>query len=58
MTTNEKKEGGSKIDEKDEEGEGIITKEALKPITKVHSKLDKELQEVEVESTKGGMNGD
>jgi hypothetical protein len=26
----------------------------LKPITKVSSKLDKELQEWEVESTKGG----
>jgi hypothetical protein len=31
-----------------------ITKEALKPITKADSKLDKELQELEVESTKGG----
>ena len=29
-------------------------KETLKPITKVNSKLDKELQEWEVESTKGG----
>ena len=29
-------------------------KEALKPITKVNSKFDKELQEWEVESTKGG----
>ena len=29
-------------------------KEALKPITKVNSKLDKKLQEWEVESTKGG----
>lgn len=35
-----------------------ITKETLKPITKVHSKLDKELQELEVESTKGGMNAE
>jgi hypothetical protein len=26
----------------------------LKPVTKVNSKLDKELQEWEVESTKGG----
>jgi hypothetical protein len=26
----------------------------LKPITKANSKLDKELQELEVESTKGG----
>ena len=30
-----------------------IQKETLKPITKVNSKLDKELQEWEVESTKG-----
>jgi len=28
----------------------------LQPITKVNSKLDKELQEWEVESTKGGVN--
>jgi hypothetical protein len=28
----------------------------LQPITKVNSKLDKELQEWEVESTKGGAN--
>jgi hypothetical protein len=31
-----------------------IQRETLKPITKVNSKLDKELQEREVESTKGG----
>lgn len=31
-----------------------IEKETLKPITKVNSKLDKEMQELEVESTKGG----
>jgi hypothetical protein len=31
-----------------------IEKEMLKPITKVNSKLDKEMQELEVESTKGG----
>ena len=31
-----------------------IQKETLKPITKVNSKLDKELQEWEVESTTGG----
>jgi hypothetical protein len=31
-----------------------IRKETLKPVTKVNSKLDKELQEWEVESTKGG----
>ena len=29
-------------------------RETLKPLTKVNSKLDKELQEWEVESTKGG----
>ena len=38
----------SDMEEKD------IQKETLKPITKVNSKLDKELQEWEVESTKGG----
>jgi hypothetical protein len=31
-----------------------IRKETLKPVTKVNSKLDMELQEWEVESTKGG----
>lgn len=31
-----------------------IAKETLKPVTKVRTKLDKELQEWEVESTKGG----
>ena len=31
-----------------------ITKETLKPVTKVGSRLDKELQDWEVESTKGG----
>ena len=30
-------------------------REVLKPITKVKSKEDKELQELEVESTGGGM---
>ncbi len=30
--------------------------EMLQPITKVNTKLDKELQEWEVESTKGGLN--
>jgi hypothetical protein len=38
----------SNMEEKD------IQKETLKPITKVNSKLHKELQEWEVESTKGG----
>ena len=31
-----------------------IVKETLKPINKIYSKLDKELQELEVKSTKGG----
>ena len=38
----------SDMEEKD------IQKDTLKPVTKVNSKLDKELQEWEVESTKGG----
>ncbi|HEY8139521.1 MAG TPA: hypothetical protein VIE86_00395 [Nitrososphaera sp.] len=37
-----------------EEEKKDIVKETLKPINKVNSKLDKELQELEVESTKGG----
>lgn len=32
-----------------------LTEESLKPINKVKSKLDKELQEWEVESTKDGQ---
>ena len=40
----------SQMEEKKE-----IQKEVLKPITKVKSKEDKELQELEVESTGGGM---
>jgi hypothetical protein len=31
-----------------------IQKDTLKPVTKVNSKLDKELQEWEVESTESG----
>lgn len=41
------------MEEKEEEEK--IRKEVLKPITKVKSKEDKELQEFEVESTGGGM---
>ena len=37
-----------------EEKKKDIQKDTLKPITKVNSKLDKELQEWEVESTKDG----
>jgi hypothetical protein len=32
-----------------------VTKEALKPVTKANTTLDKELQEWEVESTKEGQ---
>ena len=38
-----------------EEKKKEIQKEVLKPITNVKSKEDKELQELEVESTGGGM---
>jgi hypothetical protein len=31
-----------------------VSDETLKPITKASTKLDRELQELEVESTKGG----
>jgi hypothetical protein len=33
-----------------------ISKDTLQPVTKANTKLDKELQEWEVESTKGGAN--
>jgi len=39
----------------EQQDEKDITKETLKPITKVKSEVDKELQEQEVESTGGGM---
>jgi hypothetical protein len=38
-----------------EEKKKEIQEEILKPITKAKSKEDKELQELEVESTGGGM---
>jgi hypothetical protein len=37
-----------------EEKKKDIQKDTLKPVTKVNSKLDKELQEWEVESTESG----
>ncbi|HEX7031755.1 MAG TPA: hypothetical protein VF172_02025 [Nitrososphaera sp.] len=40
--------------EKKKKDNSSIAKETLKPITKVNSGLDKEMQELEVESTKGG----
>jgi hypothetical protein len=39
------------------EEEKNIRKETLKPITRVKSEEDKELQELEVESTGGGTGG-
>ena len=45
MKGEEKKEKKEKKD---------IQKDTLNPVTKVNTKLDKELQEWEVESTKGG----
>jgi len=39
------------------EEEKNISKETLKPITRVKSEEDKELQELEVESTGGGTGG-
>jgi hypothetical protein len=36
--------------------EDVQKDDTLQPITKVNTKLDKELQEWEVESTKGGAN--
>ena len=42
--------------QKKKEEEGVQKESTLQPITKVNSKLDKELQEWEVESTKGGAN--
>jgi hypothetical protein len=41
---------------KKKEEEDVQKESTLQPITKVNSKLDKELQEWEVESTKGGAN--
>jgi len=41
---------------KKKEEEYAQKESTLQPITKVNSKLDKELQEWEVESTKGGAN--
>ena len=40
--------------EKEKERKKDIQKHTLNPITKVNTKLDKELQEWEVDSTKGG----
>lgn len=42
--------------EKEESTEDAQKEDTLPPTTKVNSKLDKELQEWEVESTKSGAN--
>jgi hypothetical protein len=41
--------------EQEEKNNKVIQKEVLKPITKVKSEEEKELQDQEVESTGGGM---
>jgi hypothetical protein len=41
---------------KKEQADYAQKESTLQPITKVNSKLDKELQDWEVESTKGGAN--
>ncbi len=41
---------------KEKKREDAQKESTLQPITKANSKLDKELQEWEVESTKGGAN--
>jgi hypothetical protein len=51
--TTENNTGANKKEERREDAQKEST---LQPITKVNSKLDKELQEWEVESTKGGAN--
>ena len=43
-------------DVKEENVKDAQKDDTLQPITKVNTKLDKELQEWEVESTKGGAN--
>ncbi|HJU34287.1 MAG TPA: hypothetical protein VJ695_04110 [Nitrososphaera sp.] len=42
--------------ESEKKKEGAQKESTLQPITKANSKLEKELQEWEVESTKGGAN--
>jgi len=49
-------EDNREAEKKKEEAEDAQKESTLQPITKVNSKLDKELQEWEVESTKGGAN--
>jgi hypothetical protein len=49
-------ENNTEAKKKEERIEDVQKESTLQPITKVNSKLDKELQEWEVESTKGGAN--
>jgi hypothetical protein len=49
-------ENNTEANKKEERREDAQKESTLQPITKVNSKLDKELQEWEVESTKGGAN--
>jgi hypothetical protein len=53
LTAAENKEEANKNKKEEVDVQKVST---LQPITKVNSKLDKELQEWEVESTKGGAN--
>ena len=53
LTAADNKEEANKNKKEEVDVQKVST---LQPITKVNSKLDKELQEWEVESTKGGAN--
>lgn len=55
LTKRLKENLGEPIVESDYEKHDKITEATLKPITKTKSKLDKELQEWEVQSTKDGQ---
>jgi hypothetical protein len=46
----------TEVNKKEQRREDAQKESTLQPITKVNTKLDKELQEWEVESTKGGAN--
>jgi hypothetical protein len=52
LTTEDNREANKKQQRR----EDFQKESTLQPITKANSKLDKELQEWEVESTKGGAN--
>jgi hypothetical protein len=49
-------ENNTESEKREERREDAQKESTLQPITKANSKLDKELQEWEVESTKGGSN--